>query len=98
MSTIQKQYRVDGTDDYTIEYRPQSNGTYKIVATQCPDNIHGQGPTTHHRYDSGEICVASGREPRTLDRAKAIAMAWIDGYTEYLKTGHFPNGKRRINV
>ena len=98
MTTTSKRYRVDGANEYAIDYRQQSNGTFKIVATDCPSDSHGKGPETHHRYASGEICVAEGREPKSLDRAKAIAMAWIDGYEEYLATAQFPTGKRRIKV
>lgn len=98
MSTIKKRYRVDGQDEYAIELRPQSNGTFKVFATACPEDVHGEGPTTHHRYSTGEICVTEGREPRTADRATAIALAWVDGYSEYLKSGSFPNGAKKIRV
>ena len=65
MASATKRYRIDGVDDYTIDYRWQSVGYYKIFAVACPTDPYGNGPTTHHRYDSGEICVAAGREPRT---------------------------------
>lgn len=96
--SITKRYRIDGRDDYTIEYRPQSNGTYKIFATTCPADPYGKGPHTHHRYASGEICVAAGREPRTLDRSKAIASLWMKRYSQYLRTGSFDNSGSKVNV
>ena len=98
METLKKRYRVDGRDDYAIELRPQQNGTYKIFATGSPDDVHGKGPSVHHRYSTGEICIAEGSEPQTADRATALALAWIDGYAEYLRSGSFPSGSRRIRV
>jgi hypothetical protein len=97
MSTV-KRYRVDERDEYTIEYRSQSNGTYKIFATSCPPDPYGNGPSVHHRYQSGEICVASGREPATLDRAVAIASLWMKRYSQYLHTGTFENSGGRVDV
>ena len=32
MASVTKRYRIDGVDEYTIEYRDQPNGTIKIVA------------------------------------------------------------------
>ena len=98
MASATKRYRVDGRDDYTIEYREQSNGTIKIVAVECPDDPHGNGPSTHHRYDSGEICVKEGKEPRTLDQAKAIASLWMKRYSQYVRTGSFDSSGGRIDV
>ena len=64
MASVTKRYRVDGSDEYTMEFRPQSNGTYKIFAPSCPSDPYGNGAKIHHRYSDGEICVAEGREPR----------------------------------
>ena len=94
-----KRYRETTTSDrYTIEYRKQSNGTYKIFCTEHPYNSQSTSVHKCHLYSSGEVCVAAGREPRTLDRAKAIAMIWLQGYSQYVRTGKFSEGKRRVNV
>ncbi len=98
MSNVTKRYRIDGLDEYTIEYRWQSAGYYKIFATLCPDDPHGGAPSTHHRYDGGQICVAVGREPRTLDRAVAIASLWMKRYSQYIRTGRFEDSGGRVNV
>ncbi len=99
MSTITKNYRQQPYGDhYTIVFRPQPNGTFKIYCPEHPDNPHSTDVTKCHLYSSGEICVAAGKEPRTLDRAKAIAMFWIDGYSRYIRTGVFPNGNAKVNV
>jgi hypothetical protein len=44
------------------------------------------------------VCVASGQEPHTLDRAVAIAKFWIGGYSRYVRTGAFPIGGKRVHV
>ncbi len=99
MSTITKNYRQQPYgDQYTIAFRPQPNGTYKIYSLEHPYNPHSADVTKCHLYSSGEICVAAGQEPRTLDRAKAIAMFWIDGYSKYIRSGVFANGAAKVNV
>ncbi|MBI2806067.1 MAG: hypothetical protein HYX68_13890 [Planctomycetes bacterium] len=97
MATVTKRYRIDGADEYTIEYRPV--GSYlKIVAVGCPGDPYGNDSQTHHRYDSGEICVKPGYEPRTLDRAKAIASLWMKRYSRYIRTGRFDNSGGSVDV
>jgi hypothetical protein len=93
-----KRYRVNGSDDYTIDYRAQADGTYKMFAVDHPSNPCGGCVSDHHLYSSGEICVSAGNEPRSLDRAKAIAVRWMEGYSKYIRTGEFPNGPARVNV
>ena len=36
--------------------------------------------------------------PETIDRAKAIALLWMHGFSIYRLMGVFPNGGARINV
>ena len=94
-----KRYRETTTGDrYTIEYRKQSNGTYKIFCSEHPYNRHDTSVHQCHLYSSDEVCVAPGKEPRTLDRAKAIATIWIQGYSQYIRTGKFPATGGRVNV
>ena len=50
MSTITKRYRIDGADEFTMEYREQSSGMWKIVAVTCPPDPYGKGAAKHHRY------------------------------------------------
>jgi len=93
-----KRYLVNKRDSYTIEFRRQTDGTITIFARDHPADSWGKAVTEHHLYRSGAICVAAGHEPRTLDRAKAIAWAWMEGYSEYVRTGTFPKGTKRYNV
>lgn len=95
---MMKSYRVNGRDTYQIDYRTQSDGTIKLYCPLHPHDPHGKGSPEHHLYDSTEICVAKGKEPRTLDRAKAIATLWMEGFSKYVRTGSFPQGGGRVKV
>lgn len=98
-NVITQRYRQKPYGDlYTIEFRRQSDGHYDIYATEHPANPYDSAVTKCHLYSSGRVCVAAGKEPRTLDRAKAIAFTWMDGYSVYCRTGVFPTGAKRVNV
>lgn len=88
--SVRKEYRVDGRDNYAIDYVPQSNGTYKLYASYHPPDPHGKGTHETHLYSSGEICVSAGREPRSLAQATTIGQAWCEGFSKYRRTGRFP--------
>lgn len=91
------QFLVDRVDHYTIEIRPSGN-CYSLHAISHPPNTQGGGVTTHHLYSSGQICVSTGYEPRTIERAKAIAMSWCEGWSKYIRGKEFPNGRKRVLV
>lgn len=93
-----KSYRVNGKDLYQMDYRPHDEGFLKMYCLLHPHDPHKKGSPEHHMYDSGEICVAKGKEPRTLDRAKAIATLWMEGFSKYVRTGSFPQGGGRVKV
>lgn len=92
-----KRYRVNGRDDYAIEF-VASEGKFKLFAREHPADPYGKPVNDCHLYSSGEICVAAGHEPVTLDRAKAIAVHWMEGWSQYVRTGEFPKGSRRVTV
>jgi len=95
---MMKNYRVNGRDNYSIDFRPQSDGTIKMFATEHPADPHGKPVSECHLFSSGEICVSGGHEPRTMDRAKAVAVHWMEGWSQYVRTGNFPKGSRRVTV
>ena len=98
--SLSQSYRVDGRDQYTITYQEQSNGTYALYCSEHPPipRSYSSNVVDSHLYSNGRICIASGKEPRTLDRAKAIAFAFCEGFSQYVRTGAFPNGPKRVNV
>ena len=93
-----KNFRVNGRDDYQLDFRDQPDGTIKLFGLIHPPDPHGKSSVEHHLCDDGWICVSKGNEPRTMDRAKAIAVHWMEGYSEYIRTGVFPKGGRRVSV
>jgi hypothetical protein len=95
-----KSFLVNGVDKYLIDYRRQSNGTFKIYATERPADPHGLGVKINHVYSDGEICVAPGHEPRMIERAIAITHMWMHGYSAYIRdpNGAFPNKACRVEV
>lgn len=94
-------------DFYTIEFvwlvtrkqgwfRP-AVGHYEMFVLTRPECAY---PTdlTAHLHEGERICVREGFEPKTLDRAKAIALHWLRGFSIYARTGTFPNGAAKVNV
>lgn len=99
MSTLTKRYRQTPYGDlYTIEYRQQPDGTFKLFCTDHPNNPFSADVHSCHLYSSGEICVSSSYRVDTLDKAKAVAAAFIDAYSTYVRTGQAPNGPKRVHV
>jgi hypothetical protein len=95
---VTKHYRVNGKDVYTVTYTKKWNGKYKINCSQHPHNSKSTNVNDCHLYGNGEVCVTSGKEPRTLDKAQAIGLAFCEGYSQHIRTGRFPNGAKRVNV
>ena len=90
-------FLIDRRDNFSIEIRPCGN-YFTLHATKYPPNPRGGSVHDTHLYGSGQICVAAGHEPKTVDRAKAIAMSWCEGYSKYIRGSSFPNGAKRVNV
>ena len=86
------------TDSYQIAYQQEDNGTYTIWAEDRPHDPHRIATEAHVALDGEKVCVAGGKEPRSLERAEAIAHTWMLGYSEYVRTGTFPKGTRRVDV
>ncbi len=95
---MRKNYVVNQVDHYTIEYVSQSDGTISLHAIEHPADPYYGGVLENHLYSDGRICVQAGHEPRTMDRARAIAVQFMEGFSSYVRTGTFPNKGRRIRV
>ncbi len=98
----------------TLSYRMPNGATYKVQYRRYREGLIGPSyyrmkildhpPCTYplgvysHLLDADFICVLVGREPRTIERAKAIACHWMNGFEVYRQSGEFPNGKLRVDV
>ena len=99
MSQITKRYRETNTGDiYSITYDKQSNGTWKMFSHEHPSNPYDNSASQCHLYSSGEICVHEGQEPRSYERAQAIVFVWMEGYSQFVRSGVFPTGRKRVHV
>ena len=72
-------------------------GHYKMRVLQRPECPFPLGIPAH-LLAGDHICVAAGREPRTIEQAKAIAFHWMSGFEAYRRSGSFPNGRARFDV
>ena len=97
---LTKTYReTDYGDIYRIRIERESDGRRRIYCTQSPNNPWRDRVNDHHLYSSGELCIQSGREPYSLERALALAGHWMMGYSAFCRTGKWPKvNKRRLNV
>ncbi len=86
-----------GDHAFDFEYR-EIKGTWEIYATSYPTNCRSKNPPDCHVYSDGRISVTSGKEPLTIDRARAIAKVWAVGYGNYQTTGTFSNNGGQVTV
>jgi hypothetical protein len=99
MPTLTKHYRQTTYSDlYTVEYRLQPDGAYKLFCLEHPTNLYSADVRQCHLYPSREICVSSTYRVDSLEKAKAVASAFMDGYSQYVRTGVFPNGAKKVHV
>lgn len=97
----------------TFSYRMPSGSVYKIQfcrildASMGPDffrmKIIEHPPCSYPlgvqaHLDADFISVGMGREPQTIERAKAIACRWMTGFETYHQSGEFPDGRSRFDV
>lgn len=93
-------YRETKTGDrYRIRYEQDQSGIWRIYAESHPHNPFCTLVTSCHLYASGEVCVDHRKfAPRRLDQAKACAVMWIEGYSQYVRNGVFPATGGRVRV
>ncbi len=87
--TVRKEYRVNGVDNYVVDFVPQSDGHYDIFCRLHPADSFNKGPNENHLYKTGEVCVGAGHEPRSIPAAQSIAENWMETYSNYVRTGRF---------
>lgn len=99
MKKVTFTYNMPTGGTYRIQFRRAGilGGPYKMKVIQRPECPFPLGVAAHLLLGD-HICVASGREPRTIEQAKAIAFHWMHGFETYRRTGSFPNGRARFDV
>lgn len=94
-------YRYRGGNLYKFQYRlasdPTGRGYYQIKALDYPSCSYPLGIPAH-LLEADLVCVAVGREPQTIERAKAVAFHWMTGFETYRRTGVFPEVKTRFDI
>lgn len=92
-------YRMPTGGTYRIQFRRAGIfvGPYEMKVIQRPECPFPLGVSAH-LLAGDHICVATGREPRTIEQAKAIAFHWMNGFETYRRSGSFPNGRARFDV
>lgn len=85
-------------DSFQFDFRRKRlSGRYVIYCLSHPSSPFPLGVPAH-LLEGDQVCVAVGKEPYDLERAKAIALVWMRGFSHYIRTGIFPNGATRVNV
>lgn len=97
--SIKKEYRESDTGDlYIIRYEDHGN-TWRAFAEDHPYNPYDESVVKCHLYPSSEVCVDRTKfNPQTLDQIKACVFLWMEGYSQYVRTGVFPATGGRVNV
>ena len=95
-----KEFIVHKVDRYANRFVQQPTGSFKLFVSRRPADPHGGSVLQNHVFSDGSICVAAGKEPRTMDRAEAVAHMWMTGYSAYIRDpqGRFANKACRVNV
>lgn len=96
---ISKRYRETTYGDIYVMAFASSREGYTIYCRQHPPNPNSKSPNDTHLYADGHICVDRSKfNPTTLDQAKAVAFAWMTAFSQYIRTGRFPNEAKRVHV
>ena len=95
------QYRTEAADydgtyfDFFFSYE-DCGGYYEIDILAYPDcRGRSESSGTIHWLNSArggkKICIASGREPRTISAAQELSKAWAEYVAKYIVTGRTPD-------
>jgi hypothetical protein len=94
MFTGTRHYEVDvndGIDEFGIQYTWNSGrGHYVMYCHDHPNDPYQKGVSECHLYSDGKLCQREGYESRTFEDAEAWVYWWMERYSEYVRSGHFP--------
>ena len=77
----------EGLSDFVFEF--VDRGTHLDVYCRSRPSLNGQDSDVHktHIFSDDRLCFASGKEPRTQQRAEALAAQWAEYFLTYRQTG-----------
>ncbi|MCA8994976.1 MAG: hypothetical protein KDA88_23570 [Planctomycetaceae bacterium] len=90
MGVIRKDYIVGSVDNYVIEYHSTWFCGIEVYVRLHPYDPFKKSPAYHHLYANGLLCIAAEHRPGTVAQAERIARAWMETYSNYVRTGYFP--------
>ncbi|MEZ5942897.1 MAG: hypothetical protein R3C18_16010 [Planctomycetaceae bacterium] len=90
MGVIRKEYRVGGVDQYVIEYHWTFLFGVDVYVRRSPFDPFKKSPAYHHLYANGLLCIAAEHQPWTVAQAERITRAWMETFSNYVRTGYFP--------
>lgn len=84
---IQHYRSVNGQYYFTFVLK-DGGGYINIYAIHHP-GYNGQDSSAHktHLFADGRVCIAAGREPRSIPAALELAKTWAEYFLEYRQTG-----------
>lgn len=100
MKNVTKEYENDQGDyrDYYIFDFRWMGRYFELWCTEHPVNNFDKDPSKCHLFSTGKVCITAGKEPRTFEEAEAVCYYFMAGYSEYCRTGVFPDEGAMIDV
>ncbi|MDB5328458.1 MAG: hypothetical protein JWM57_4027 [Phycisphaerales bacterium] len=87
MPTVKKYRSRDGAHLFTFRFVQDGAVINIFCLAHPPLDGHDPHPAKTHLFDSGQICLVAGREPRDIKRAEHLASEWAEYWLRYRRTG-----------
>jgi hypothetical protein len=81
---------------FTLVYKQPAFRIQVLTYPGGPRN--GDTVEKHHLYGDKSICISRSHLPKTRKKAMAIAMAWCEGWSRYIRNGSFPTSGISVDV
>lgn len=96
--SFRKEFRVNGRDEYVIDFVELTNGQWGIFPRMYPACKCELRDV--HLLEDGRVCIDASVAPQMVrwEFAVAVSKAWAKGFSEFIRTGYFPNNGGRVSV
>lgn len=96
--TITKSF-VETTYGDAYTFRFEDTGAYWVIfILKHPPNPIGGGAHKTHILAGNQLCIVTGREPKTLQAAVACSCEFIVYFSRYIRTGDTVQSKIRCDL